>query len=120
MSTIRIKPICVASHGGFDICGRSTTRQDVTRRLYLSIPFNAQGDVYVYHMQKFNKKTVRTPVLTPAGKPSKKAPKITVIPTHWTFKVFKIPAIIVQMLKMDGKKIVQHKHHWSIDSIEKP
>jgi hypothetical protein len=116
MATIKLKLPVYAEKSGFDFCNRPTTNAQARGFVMTEssgIGRRNDGCIYVYHMQKFNKRTVRESQYTPTGR-VKKDPKITITPTHWVVKVYSIPKDVVTLLKLNGKKIVQRKHHWEI------
>lgn len=114
MTTIRLKLPVYAFKSGFDICNRPTTSEAANAFARL-MQFNNRGvpGILVYHMQKFNKKTVKTAEMTATGRPKKKL-KVEVIPTHWEVTVRQIPPDVVALLKANKKKVIQHKHYWEI------
>lgn len=114
MTTIRLKLPVYSFKAGFDICNRPTT-SEAAKAFVRLMQFNGgcRETLLVYHMQKFNKKTIKTVEMTSTGRPKKKL-KVEVIPTHWEVTVYKIPPDVVSLLKANKKKIIQHKHHWEI------
>ena len=114
MTTLRLKLPVYAFKSGFDICNRPTTNK-VAKAFAQLMQFNNRcvPGILVYHMQKFNKKTIKTVELTATGRPKKKL-KVEVIPTHWEVTVHQIPPDVISLLKANKKKIIQYKHHWEI------
>jgi hypothetical protein len=120
---IRIKPQLLTSSNGFDFFNRAVSQVDAVGVIntvrWSSMNRSLQGDVIVHWMEKHSLRVSFTPVLTKSGKPSTKPAVKNVVPTHWKYKVWVIPAAVVALLKADGKKIVQYKHHWSIEDVSK-
>jgi hypothetical protein len=120
---IRIKPQLLTSSNGFDSFNRAVSKVDAVNAINIEKWYNTDGtvpeDVIVHWMEKHSLRVSFTPVLTKSGKPSTKPAVKNVVPTHWKYKVWVIPAAVVALLKADGKKIVQYKHHWSIEDVSK-
>lgn len=122
---IRIKPELVASNDGFDFVGRPNTHSAVTYKVaelqnihWRSVRENKQKGIFVFWKEKHRVTTKVEQLITKAGNPSKKT-KVTRIPTHWKYKIWFVPDLIVQLLKVDGKAIKQNKGHWSIIDLKK-
>lgn len=110
---IRIKPIVVRSSDGFDFFKRPVTYREVKQKVLGYGAYNSDHKFF-YHIEKRRRKVSVTPRTTPSGKPSKKAPLVVVTPTHWRYRIYAVPLIVLDLLKRDGKKIVQHARHWEI------
>lgn len=123
---IKIKPEIVSQSNGFDFSpigspyefpiNRNSAEHQIRQVMMVS---NCRSSTYrdcafFYHMQKFRGRSVIQQELTRGGKPSKKAPTVIKIPTHWTYTVYAVPLVVIEMLKRSGKVIVQQKHHWEI------
>ena len=128
---IKIKPEIVSQSNGFDFSPTDNpyafpinrcSAEDKIRQVMAS---HWQSSTYrdctfFYHMQKFRGQSLIQQTLTRGGKPSKKAPTVIKIPTHWSYTVYAVPVVVIEMLKWSGKVIVQQKHHWEIvDSRKK-
>ena len=74
--------------------------------------------MYVFWMEKHRCRVRYVQEVTRTGKPSKKAPKREITPTHWQYRIHFIPQAVVDALKANGKKIVQHNHHWFIENVK--
>lgn len=110
---IRVKPEVVASSNGFDCIGRQTTYLEMTRKISLAHGHYATKGRVVYVAEKHRRTKVEEKVYTRTGKLSTKT-KTKLIPTHWKFRVYLIPKEVVELLKREGKSIVQYKHHFKI------
>jgi hypothetical protein len=122
---IRIKPELVSSNNGFDIVGRATTHSAVKSKVAelqnihcRSVRENKQNGIFVFWKEKHRATCKVEHLYTKAGIPSKKT-NVTRIPTHWKYKIWFIPDVIVQLLKADGKAIKQNKDYWSIVASKK-
>jgi len=110
---IRIKMTLVQSSDGFDFFKRPVTYREVKQKVLGYGAYN-QDFRFFYHIEKRRRKVTLVPQTTPSGKPSKKSPMIVVMPTHWRYRIYAVPLIVLDLLKRDGKKIVQHARHWEI------
>lgn len=110
---IRIKPEVVKSSNGFDFIGRPTSHYEMTKAVSASrAQYSNQGTV-VYVAEKHRRTKIVEKTFTKSGKVSKK--NVTkLIPTHWRYKVYLIPEAVVEILKQNKRKIVQHNHHFDI------
>ena len=128
---IKIKPEIVSQSNGFDFSptgspyARPINRNSAEIRIRQVVASNCRSSTYrdctfFYHMQKFRGQSLIQQTLTRGGKPSKKAPTVIKIPTHWSYTVYAVPSVVIEMLRRSGKVIVQQKHHWEIvDSRKK-
>lgn len=127
---IKIKPEIVLQSNGFEFSptdnpyafpiNRNLAKEKILQAIRSSYNSTHRACAFFYHMQKFRGRSIIQQTLTRSGKPSKKAPIVIKIPTHWTYTVYAVPNVVIDMLKRDGKVIVQQKHHWEIvDSNKK-
>jgi hypothetical protein len=126
---IKIKPEIVSQSNGFDFSptgnpyafpiDRNSAENKI--RQVIRSSYSVHRDCgFFYHMQKFRGQSLIQQTLTRGGKPSKKAPTVIKIPTHWSYTVYAVPSVVIEMLRRSGKVIVQQKHHWEIvDSSKK-
>lgn len=127
---IKIKPEIVSQSNGFDFSPTGNpyafpiNRNSAEKKILQAIGSNLRSSTYrdctfFYHMQKFRGQSLIQQTLTRGGKPSKKAPTVIKIPTHWSYTVYAVPNVVIDMLKRNGKVIVQQKHHWEIVDANK-
>ena len=113
---IRIKPEVVQSRLAYDQQDKVTPERVRARLIKCIYDRSSRGEgTYVFWMEKHRRRVQYIQEVTRPGKPSKKAPKRVVTPTHWCYRIHFIPKAVVDLLKASGKKIVQHKYHWSIE-----
>lgn len=128
---IKIKPEIVSQSNGFGFSPTDNpyaspiNRNSAENKIRRAMTSNWRSSTYrdctfFYHMQKFRGQSLIQQTLTRGGKPSKKAPTVIRIPTHWSYTVYAVPNVVIEMLRRSGKVIVQQKHHWEIvDSSKK-
>lgn len=122
---IKIKPEIVSQSNGFDFSPTGNpyafpiNRNSAEKKILQVMGSTRRSSTYrdcafFYHMQKFRGQSLIQQTLTRGGKPSKKAPTVIKIPTHWSYTVYAVPTVVIEMLRRSGKVIVQQKHHWEI------
>lgn len=115
---IKVKPDVYLSSFGFDYLGSPITKRDIDKAIHETKVRRKQGNnLIVYWCEKHRKKTRIMQKLKKDGTPSKSKPVIVETKAHWRYKIWVIDEVIVKLLRMQGKHIVQHKHHWSIEKI---
>lgn len=114
---IRIKPEVVNSSNGFDFIGRPISHSDMIMAVSVSRANYFNRGTVVYVAEKHRRTKIAEKTFTKSGKVSKKT-VTKLIPTHWRYKVYLIPEAVVEILKQNKCKIVQHKHHFDIVSTK--
>lgn len=118
MSSIKLdlRQFLVKSSDGFDFVNRPMTDHNFRMAVAGASMNSYQNKTRIgYTKEKHRAKRIITQQLTASGKPSKKPPVVTNIPSHVRWKIYAIPQVVVKMIEKQGQKIVQHKNHFSIE-----
>lgn len=112
---INIEPV-QANSTGFDFLGRPVTIRDVHRTFA-----NCNNRRFVSDCEYFleaQKIRGSTEITTLVGNRTKPKTTKTHYPTRWVYKVYRVDRAIIDLLKSNGKKIVQkkvnHTHFYDI------